>query len=483
MKRLVALAFAMAFALGTFSPAEAVEVKVSGTWEIGIGWADNINFTAAKQGEHYDPFSAAQRIRPQFEFIASETVKGVLEFQIGTTVWGSNEDGSGGALDADQRDVIGVRRAYLDWIPMGDLNLRLGIQGVALPSATFGSPILDTEVAGVVANYRFNDTISLTGFWLRPFDDGWSTETENINDEMDIFGLTLPITGDGFSVTPWAMYARNGNASGYWGYRADANGNGLMTDYFDGTRVKGSSNLWWAGAAVEFDLLDPISIKFDGMYGATSSSGDHGDAPEFSGFLLAGLIEYKSDAWWGNPGILGWYASGDGSDDYKDGEFGRMPIISTDRAGFAPTNFGFAGSMGCMQDGILSSSGVGTWGVGAQLDGFSFVDKLSHTLRATYIRGTNDKDMVKNTRGGIEALGYDTRLGASLGMMGDTIYLTKEDYALEFNLVSTFEATENLTLYLETHYINLELDSGTWGSADSKTTDAWKVQLLFEYSF
>lgn len=481
MKRLFALAVAMVFTFGAFSPAAAVEVRVSGMWEIGIGWAANTNFTKTGQGDHIDPFGAAQQIRPLFEFVASETLRGVLEFQIGPSIWGSNEDGSGAALDADQSDVIAVRRSYLDWNPIENLNLRFGVQGVALPSATFGSPILETEVAGIVANYRFNDTVSLTGFWLRPFDNGWSTEDEgaNRNDEMDIFGFSLPVKVEGFSITPWAMYARNGNASNYWGYLADYNGNDYMAERFEENHIKGSSNLWWAGAAVELDMFDPVSVKFDGMYGSSTSSGDRGQAPEYSGFLLAALVEYNSEAWWGTPGILGWYASGDGSNDLKNENYGRMPILSTDRAGFAPTSYGFAGSMGCMQDVLLSSSGVGTWGIGVQLDGISFLDAVSHTLRVTYIGGTNDPNMIKQSR----KRGIDERLGTQLSMMGDTAYLTRDDYALEFNLVSTWEATENFTLYLETHYINLELDSGTWGSANAKTTDAWKVQLLFEYAF
>ncbi len=342
MKRLVVLSLAAAFVLGSLVPANALEVKVSGTWEIGIGWADNTNFTDAKQGGHVDPFGAAQRIRPQFEFISSDKLSALLELEIGTTVWGSNADGSGGALDADQTDVIGVRRAYVDWVPGGDLSLRMGIQGVALPSATFGSPILDTDVAGVVANYRFSDAVSLTGFWLRPFDRGWSTDGQtngkNSHDEMDIFGLTLPIKGEGFSVTPWAMYGRAGNDSGYWEYRTDSDRDPLDP-------LKGTSNMWWAGAAVELNMLEPLSFNFDAMYGSTRS-GDDEEAPEFSGFLLAALIEYKTGSMWGNPGLIGWYASGDDSDDYKDGEYGkygRMPIISTDRAGFAPTAYGFAG--------------------------------------------------------------------------------------------------------------------------------------------
>ncbi|MDL2210499.1 outer membrane homotrimeric porin [Desulfovibrio sp. OttesenSCG-928-O18] len=484
MKRLVTLLFATALVLGFQAPSQAVDVKVSGSWEIGMGWADNIGFSDAKQGGgHSDMFSAAQRVRPQFDFIADDTLRAVLALETYFT-WGNREEG--GQLDADQATFV-VRRAYLDWSPADKLNIRMGMQGVALPSAAFGNPVLDTDVAGIVASYKFTDNVALTAFWLRPFDRSYygadQQDGQNVADDMDMFGLSLPITGQGFSVTPWAMYARNGNASDYWGYRADYNGNAVMTDMIDANQIKGSSNMWWVGAAIELDMLEPISFKLDAMYGRSTSSGDRDMAPEYSGFLLAGLIEYKSEAWWGNPGLIAWYGSGDDSDDYKDGEFGRMPIVSADNAGFAPAGYGFSGSMGCMQDGLISQSGVGLWGLGLQLDGISLIDKLSHTLRVVYVRGTNDEDMIKKTRNGIEARGYSSRLGSYLAGMGEGVYMTKEDQAWEFDFVSTYEVNENLTIYLETNYIVMDLDSGVWGNRNSDTTNAWKAQLLFEYTF
>ncbi|SBW09743.1 conserved exported hypothetical protein [uncultured delta proteobacterium] len=475
MKRLVALVFAAAFVLGSLAPAQAIEVKPSMTWELGMGWADNTRFLDAKQGAHDDAFGVMQRIRPQFKFIASDTLEAVLEFE-SYLMWGSNEElDGGGAINADQA-TFWIRRAYLDWSPAGDFQLRMGVQGLALPSATFGSPILDTDVAGIVASYKFSDNLALTAFWLRPFDRDYYGEDQqdgkNSLDDMDMFGLSLPLTYEAFSLNPWAMYAKNGNASEYWNSRYDAD-----DQYF-----KGSSDMWWAGAAFELNLLDPFILKIDAMYGSSTSSKD---APEYKGWLVAGLFEYKTESMWGNPGLLGWYASGDDGDDYKDnggnGSFGRMPVVSTDRAGFAPMSYGFAGSAGCMQDSLLSNSGVGTWGLGLQLDGMSFVDKLSHTIRVAYIRGTNDKDMIRNNPD-VDRDGSRLDLPGYYGAMGDAVYLTRKDHALEFDFLTKYEVNENLTLFLEANYIRLDLDSGVWGKM-ADTTDAWKTQLLFEYSF
>ena len=473
MKRLVALAFAATLVLGSLAPAEAIDIKASMTWELGIGWEDNTNFRDNKQGGHEDAFRAAQRIRPQFDFISSETLRAVLEFEIGTMYWGEAE--SGGRIDADTTTAY-IRRAYLQWSPLDKLELRMGMQGMTLPSAAFGNAVLDTDVAGVTASYAFTENVGLTVFWLRPFDRSYDstdqTDGKNSLDDMDIFGFSLPITTDGVSFTPWAMYARTGNDSGYWELRMDE-------DRDPDNIFKGSSNMWWAGAAFELSVLDPFIVKIDATYGRSTSSGDY--APEFSGWLIAGLFEFNTGSMWGNPGLIAWYGSGDDDGDADDlvdgsgqGKYGRMPIISTDRAGFAPTAYGFAGSAGCMSDGLLSISGVGTWGLGLQLDGMSFVDKLSHTLRVAYINGTNDEDIIK--RGGF------TRDDLPYAIMGEGVYMTKKDHAWEVDFLTSYEVNDNFTIFLEAAYINLDLDSGVWKD-DHKTTDAWKAQILFEFAF
>ena len=479
MKRLVALAITAALVFSSLGSAQAIEVKASMVWELGFGWEDNTIFTDAKQGAHVDAFRAAQRISPQFNFIASDTLQAVLGFEIGTMYFGNNnEDQSGGGLDADVATAT-ITAAFLEWSPMDKLQLRMGIQPIALPSATFGNPVLDTDVAAVVANYAFTDAFGVTVFWARPFDREYAGDAQangkNSLDEMDVFGLTLPITMDAFTLTPWAMYARTGNDSDYWNYRyggeyGDPDGNDF--------RYKGASNMWWVGAAFELSAFDPFSIKLDAMYGKSSSSRS---APEYAGWLVAGLFELKTESAFGTPGLLGWYASGDDRNDTSknqgNGDFGRMPIISGEGAGFAPLAFGYAGSAGCMGDSLISSSGVGSWGLGVQLDGMSFVDKLSHTLRLAYIQGTNNKRSVDSTgfASPLDRLGYKAT-------MGESVYLTEKDHAIEFDFLTEYKVHENLTIFLEANYIYLDLDKKVWGDAH-KSTDAWKAQVLFEYSF
>ncbi len=476
MKRFATLAAAAILTLALAGAASALDVKTSMNWEIGMGWSGGTTFYSAKNGPHNDRFKAAHRIQPQIDFVASETLRAVLSFEIGTTYWGMNneDEGSiGGAIDGDGRSLK-TKQAYLDWSPAEALNLRMGVQFVALPSAAFGNPVLEVEVAGVIAGYTINDALTLNLFWLRPFDaSAGEGQGQNLHDEMDMFGFSLLVSGENFKVTPWGAYARTGNASGYWNYRSDATGGFDLTDYTGD--LSGSSNLWWAGTAAEFTFAEQFNLKLDAIYGAARGN----NAPEFSGWLAAGLFEYASGEAWGKPGLIGWYASGDKGKAYNDGrygKYGRMPVLGVGGDdGFKPTSFGFQGDSGCMTDGLLSASGVGTWGVGLQLADFTFVDKLSHVLRAVYIRGTNDADMI---RGNPNA----ERYGEPYNIMGDFVYLTKKDYALEVDFVSTYEVNENLSVFLETGFIHLGLDHGVWGNY-ANTANAWKAELLFTYSF
>ena len=472
MKGISALLCSAALVLGLCGVSAAVEIKVSGTWEVGFGRSENATFYARDYGGYtIKPFRAAQRVRPQFDFISSESLRSVLAFEIGTTIWGRDSDSSiGGALDSDGGSVK-VRRAYLDWSPLENLTIRMGMQGVALPFAAFGNPVLDADVAGVVVNYDFAETVSGNLFWVRPFDSLSGESGKNRNDTMDVFGLTLPVAGEGFTVTPWAAYARNGNNSGYWDYISDYTGGFTLTDYTG--PLEGSSNLWWVGSALEFDVFDPFSLKLDAMYGAARGNG----APEFSGWLAASLFEYKSGEAWGKPGLIGWYASGDKADAYgkgKYGKYGRMPLIGADNGGFAPAMLAYPGSYGCMVDTLISGSGVGSWGAGLQLADFGFVDKLTHTVRALYIRGTNHESMVTGGGAGL--------YGEPYNIQNDVLYMTRKDSAIELDFITTWEVNENVNVYLETAYVKLDLDRDVWGPL-ADTQNAWQVDLVFVYSF
>jgi hypothetical protein len=186
-----------------------------------------------------------------------------------------------------------------------------------------------------------------------------------------------------------------------------------------------------------------------------------------AGWLLALSADYKLD--WGSVGLFGWYSTGDDEDDARDGEYGRLPAIGFD-SGFAATGFGGPGSFGNGSDTAVSATFLGTWGIGIQLADWSFVEDLSHTLRFSYYRGTNDHQVVEND----DALAFS----------GEAVYLTDKDSAFEINFDHTYNLYENLAMVLELSYIHLSLDDDVWDDDDyTDTSDAWKAQLLFQYNF
>ena len=491
MKRIAALVLGASMALSSVGAASAIDVKVAGEWDFAFGWAKNTSFYANdnKNGSNEDSFISRSRVRTQINFIASEQLQGVLMFEIGDLNWGRGSDadgskngqGSGGDLDADGVNVE-TKRAYLDWmIPDTDVSIRMGIQGMMFPSGTgLGNPVLNNDVAGITVNIPINEMFGLTAVWARPFDAQENDGDRNLADETDIFALMLPISGEGFTVTPWAAYGNIGMGSGYFDY--------VIGDYFAGAggEIYGNGDAtqaWWAGIAVEVSVFDPLTFGFDAMYGHMNqgllSVVDNALAPTvrddamlgMGGWFVDANLNYQLD--WGTPGIFGWWTSGDDADDIEEGDvtLGRMPAIGFD-SGFAPTGFGAPGSAGIGSDTMISATMIGTWGFGAQIADMSFVDKLSHTFRVAYYRGTNDPN-VPNMVDSMPFL-----------ISGESVYMTTDDWAFEVNFDHKYQIYENLAAIVELSYIHLDLDESTWSFNDlHDTDDAWKAQLLFQYNF
>jgi hypothetical protein len=443
MKRIATLLLAAAFVFGTVAAGSAAEFKTTGQFDFGFQWTDNTGFQDAKKaGASEDDFDVRQRVRVQTVITASENVSGTLFFEIGETVWGQEGgdaaqgtdnigQGAGGALGTDGVNVE-TRRAYIDFtVPNTELKVRMGLQGLALPSAVAGNPVMDDDVAAIVASYAFNDMFSLTGFWARPADtNGGDTVNQNLNDEFDMAGLVLGVKGDGYTFNPYFSYAWIGK---------DVNG-----DADDLTA-------WWAGAAFELTMFDPIVFSADAIYGDTD--GGDVEANDATGWFLTGKLSYKMDMF--TPGVIAWYATGE-DDDATDGSE-RLPVISP--AGFAPTSFGFDGAAGILDGAILSATGTGTWGVALVAEDIQFIENVSHVVRVAYIKGTNDE-----------------KSGVAFGN------LTEEDSAWEVNFDTNYQIYENLSAAIELGWVKLDLDESVWGAADD-TDDAWKAGVNLTYSF
>ncbi|WP_337629480.1 outer membrane homotrimeric porin, partial [Desulfovibrio sp.] len=322
MKKLMTLALAAAMMLGAATGANAIDFKAKGQWIMSFDYGMHGDFAKSKANRNSgyknsttgneDEFEARQRVRLQLDAVASEALSGTVFFEIGDQVWGNSE--TGGALGADGK-VVKLKRAYIDWmVPQTDLKVRMGIQGLALPSfTTNASQIFDDDVAAVSLNYQFNENVGLTAFWARPYNDNYgykSSDTnkdrwENYMDNMDMFAVLLPLSFDGVKVTPWVMYAAMG--PGMFGDKESKFGASWspvkkgMQSGFKGTDWNDSyGNAFWAGVTGEVTYWDPFRIAWDVNYGSASYEDQKMNR---EGWLASLLLEYKLD--WGTPGLYG----------------------------------------------------------------------------------------------------------------------------------------------------------------------------------
>ncbi len=533
MKKIATLLLAAGLVFGAATGASAIDFKANGAWLMYFQYGMNGNFQGKykghttpgyKKGE--DDFEAQQRLSLDLTAVASENLSGTVRFEIDND-WGKAT--KGGALGADKTDTIKLKNAYLDWmIPETDVKVRMGIQGIAVPSFTTGSGfVLNDDVAGVSASAKINEMVGVTAFWARPYNDNYTGTNLSGQgarsaylDNMDAFGLLVPLTFDGVKVTPWGMYAATGPNTFRNGTATTPGDNFLNPGSWDATSLKytkagmfpvggalyrnGSSannvasrrlnqygNAWWGGITGEVTMWDPFRLAWDFVYG--SSTWDDDGRLNRQGYLMSLLAEYKLD--WATPGIYGWYGSGDDSNPSNGSE--RMPIISAGNSGNALSTYASNGFPGRSREGVLTGGNgamVGTWGIGARLKDMSFVEKLKHTLFVNYWGGTNSTTMAKKLSavGGIWANGNVLADGAIDGSLGrDGIYMTTGDSALEFSLINEYKMYENFTISLQASYVALWLDTSksAWGARHTEgksipqTRDAWNLNALFAYTF
>jgi hypothetical protein len=511
MKRLMTLVLALGFVLGSFGLAQATEITANGTFDFSFGWYDNFDLFDSSQdskigGQFYgagggegteDDFQARQRTRLQVNFIASENVQGVLFFEIGETEWGYTENGNVGGRSGGRFNTDGVnvetRRAYITFnVPNTELLFQVGLQGIALPSAVVGSPIVGsggTDMAAAVGIYTVNEMVSVAAFWARPYnmDYGYGGSVAQ-NDEMDLIGLFVPVTVDGImNVTPYAMYGifgtdavadSAGNFPGLYsnalGTNSMARNNALMNnDYFYG---------WWAGLALEFTMMDPLVFMLDVAWGSLDDPTD--DMMDRWGWYLAGEIDYKTP--WVTPGILAWWTSGDDGDMYDGSE--RLPTLD---ANFAATSFGWDGGDLLNNDDVMGTDASGTWGIALLFKDISFVENLTHQVRLAFYGGTNSPYSMRDRRS-------QTSPHNPYWNNPSNIMLTTADWAWEVNFDTQYQIYENLAAILETGMVDVQRQAYPWRNPENrrnsgwynagvqqlwKTSTAWKLGFGLKYTF
>ena len=215
MKKIATLLLAAGLLFSAAGMAQAIDFKIRGQWIMAFDYGEHGAFTGGngmtgyKKGNE-DNFEARQRLRLQLDAVASESLAGSIIFEMGDQIWG--QSATGGALGADGT-VVEVKNAWLDWmVPDTDIKVRMGLQGIALPSMTTGSQVWCDDAAGITASWQINENVALTGLWARLYNDnfqgyGDDGRRRNYMDNVDVAALLLPLTFDGFRLTPWAMYA------------------------------------------------------------------------------------------------------------------------------------------------------------------------------------------------------------------------------------------------------------------------------------
>ncbi len=498
MKRIVTLLLAAGMLMGGATAAKAVDFNIKGMWQFGFEWGHMGSMESASN----DTFNVAQRFRTQIDVIASESLRGVVYFDIGKDDWGRGALGVGG----DGKDLR-VRYNYIDWlVPNTELQVRMGLQPMRLPSFVAGETILGTDAAGITLSYQFNEMVGTTLFWTRLLDFGWQNGTgvSGLNDSIDAFGLTVPVTGDGFRVTPFGLIASVGrDAFNVQNDTVDQDlvSQGLLPFVSTSAGLRAAalaasdddySHPWWLGIGGEMTAFAPFRLAAEFRYGRAdlgsapagvlTSGGAYADVNNITtfdldrrGWIASLIAEYKLDFM--TPGIIFWYSSGDDSNPYNGSE--RMPMLTASSNGtWTPTYLGFDGGSSTGTSRMFDGVAVvpqGTWGVVAQLKDMSFMQDLKHTLKLGYFRGTNDENMPENA--GM----------SSFRSNADGLYLTEDDDAWEVNFVTQYQIYANLNFAFELAYLRVDFDESAWGFDQAlwndREEDSWKIGMYMQYNF
>jgi len=453
MKRFALAALVAVFLFGSVNTASAMDDKAvwaQGFINVYFQWLNNADF-AKKDGE--DDFIAAQRTRMYVDYMSGENLSGVVRFEMDTT-WGrsgatAGDIGQGGGGDAGADGInVETKNAFIKWtVPDTDMVMTMGTQGVALPSATYGQPVLNDDVAAVVASNKFNDMVSATLFWTRIADAQSNDDTASTggnpgsDDEMDAVGLILPIAFDGGTFTPWGVWSTQGKDSG--------------------TVTTKKKNGMWLGGAIKVTAMDPISFGLDVMHGKVSTTPNTSDA---SGWFASADVTYKMDML--TASLVGFTSTGNDNSAADGSEV--MPVISNGNGMFAPTTFGTYGDWNMGTSPILTQ-GPGAQGLGIKLTNLSFIENLTHGINVFYFRGTSDKDAAASLAGG----------------WGTTSVFTTKDSAVEVNFESQYKIYENLTAVVELSMVDVDFDktAGARTTATSKDQDETALKGCFQIQY
>lgn len=277
MKRAMMSFLAAGLLLSMTSGARAADVNIKGQWQNGFSWADRNPLKSANAS--VDRFKASTRLRTQIDIVASDSLKGVVFFEVGHQNWGTND----AALGTDGK-VVKVRYSYVDWnIPETDVKVRMGLQPFDI--ATFAVPYAAfmTDGAGISLSGNFTENVGATLFGVRAYNNDERTVsvydkdntllyTYNSHDAMDVIGLAVPVQFDGIRMNPFGMYSAIGKDTRFGVGANNKTGvaSGLLpvgTGKVVADSKDNHGNAWWGGLSAEMTLFSPLRVAVDGVYG------------------------------------------------------------------------------------------------------------------------------------------------------------------------------------------------------------------------
>ena len=488
----------------------AVDFKARGQWVVSFGYGQNGTFVSGDSVCGFSPgqdnFNPRQKLSLQLDAEASKNLSGSLYLDIGDIIWG--QQASDGALGADGH-IIKVGNAFIDWsLPSAPLKVRMGIQSIKTPAIASGNSIFNGSVAAVVANWAFTDWLGVTGAWARPYNDNYTPGAggNTFADNVDAFGLLVPLQLDDVSLSPWGVLAviepnaarvRDaqypfGNFSAMGGDAGNFRegmfpaGGARHRDFADanGARaIRSRATAFWAGVTGRLELFDHLRTSFDAEYGVTSWADSRLDR---RGWFATLCVELAYN--WGVPGIYAWYGSGDDGNPANGSE--RLPALDPGNSiNYSP--LAYDGSQYIERNALIGNNMAGTMGLGIRAARLHLVESISQTLYLNYIRGTSSRAMARKMSlaglwaNGMELPGAQVGGGADLGM--PNLYLTEGDCAVEVAATVHYRQNDNFSIFGSAGWIGLLLDTSedAWGARHARgqsipsTGNAWNLNLTF----
>ncbi len=463
MKKLIVLAILATLVLAMAGTASAVDLEAKGKFQFQANFMDNSDFLSAKKhGQQEDDMNFWFRARTQFRFIANENLMSELYVEYKTRVGSADSDLTTGSANRD----LGIKRVFLQYrFPETEVLTTAGIFSINLPGAAAGSMVLgDLDAGALTISTPITDVISAAVGYVRAYDAnqndtaGYQVAGANSKDELDLFYAALPVTIDGLEATPYFMYGLIGKDT----YAAVATLPGLTAP--SPAAFTKSVSSYWAGTSFGMTMFDPIVLKADFAYGDLDAKQKRNDR---SGWGADLSLAYTGMDFM-QPKFVFAYTSGE--DDKTSNGSERLPVVNND---FAFGTYYYGGSALTSAD-LNSNQQVGQMVMGLSFEDISFLDKLTHDFHFLYIKGTNDKDLIRNNTG-------------LTNISADGNFLTTKDQAFEIDFNTNYQIYDELAAIVEFGYIGMDLDKDTWSAynttRDGKEDPALKLAVGLVYEF